>query len=288
MPDEIAARLPNARRMLVRGTGPLTRLKANVLRLMCFVEHFRTVRHTQIFAQDHISCASRLIGRCKYTLIEDAPGIFGRVDSCGAFHFDEPRNAVSRAWSSIVHGSVFGHAAGRNSQCINRWVTQESDLATESLAGRHYEHINMHTLWDECPDDKRREILRIFCGRPDPQLEMAGTPETLILTQPLMEHHGLTEDEMRAVYAPSVEAYRDGGVVVKSHPNDSFDFARHFPSVQVLNTLLPMQFLCFLGLNFKRVVTVSSSSVSGFPSSVEVVRIDVSGNPKLSVLGRAQ
>ena len=257
MPEEIAARLPNAKRMLVRGNGLRARAKANLLRLLCFVERIRAVRGTQIFAQDHLSCASRLIGGRAYTLIEDGPGIYPRV------------------------GSVFGHTCGRNQQCENRWVTQPSDLSSPALAGRRAELVDLRALWDGSSDEKRREILRIFCGGRDPRAEPGADCETLFLTQPLMEDCGLSEDEACEVYAPFVERYRAGGVAVKTHPRDGFPFLRRFPGAKPIDTLLPMQLLCLSGMRFRRVVTVCSSAADFLPPEIEVVRIGTSVNPKL-------
>lgn len=281
MPEEIASRLPNARRMLVRGNGLRARAKANLLRLLCFAERVRAVRGTQIFAQDHLSCASRLIGRRSYTLIEDGPGIYSRVDTLAEHRAKSFSGALDRLWSSLVRGSVFGHTCGRNPQCENRWVTQPSDLSSPALAGRRVELVDLRALWDGSSDEKRREILRIFCGGRDPRAEPGADCETLFLTQPLMEDCGLSEDEACEVYAPFVERYRAGGVAVKTHPRDGFPFLRHFPEAKPIDTLLPMQLLCLSGMRFRRVVTVCSSAADFLPPEIEVVRIGTSVNPKL-------
>ena len=68
-------------------------------------------------------------------------------------------------------------------------------------------------------------------------------------------------------------------------PRDGFRFVENFPQVKPVETLLPVQFLLLFGMRFRRVVTVSSSSAFAFPPSVEVVRIDVSGDSRLAVLG---
>ena len=281
MPEEVAARLPNARRMLVRGTGASDRLKANLLRLWCFAERFLNVRRTQIFAQDHISCASRLIGSSPYTLIEDGPGIYSRAGTLAEHRPREAHGRLRRAWSRLLHGSVFGHTCGRNPQCENRWVTQERDLRSEALAGRRAELVDIRKLWEGASEGKRREILRIFCGDRDPRAEPGAGCETLFLTQPMTEDCGLSEEEVCAVYAPFVERYRAGGVAVKAHPRDGFPFERRFPGVKRVDTLLPMQLLCLSGMRFRRVVTVCSSAVDSLPEGIEVVRIGTSANPKL-------
>ena len=272
--------------MLVRPKSLLSRIWANMLRLDCFVEHLRTVRHTQIFAQDHISCASRLIGSCPYTLIEDSPGVFSRFEVALALRAAPPRGAVAGFLSRILHGPVFGKSCGMNPQCVCRWVTQASDLESPALANRKAELLDLQSLWQSSSDVKKAEILRIFCGDDNPLDKPGARCDTLILTQPLIEDFGLTEDEMRAVYAPAVARYAKSGVAFKTHPRDGFDFGRNFPEAKPVDTLLPMQFLCMMGMRFKRVVTVSSSAVKAFPPSIEVDYIDVSGDRRLAVLGR--
>ena len=281
MPEEIAARLPNAKRMLVRGTGAFARVRANALRAMCFLEHFRNVRGTHVFAQDHISCASRLIGRLPYTLIEDGPGIYSRVDTL-AEHCARPcRDMLRRLWSRLARGAVFGHTCGRSRQCVNRWVTQPADLDSPALANRTAELVDLRALWDSASREKRAEILRIFCGSRDPRADLGAVCETLFLTQPMMEDCGLSESEVRDVYAPYVGRYRTGGIAVKAHPRDGFAFTRAFPEARRVDTLLPMQLLCLSGMRFRRVVTVCSSAADSLPPEIEVVRIGTSANPKL-------
>lgn len=281
MPPEIVGRLPNAKRMLLRqADGVLPRLRSDVLRLKCFIEHFRAVRHTQIFAQDHISCASRLIGGCPYTLIEDGPGIYSRVDSLSEHCRKVGRGVFSRLWSRTVHGKVFGHTCGRNPQCVSRWVTRPADLASAALSNRRVELVDVRKLWVASSPEKQSAIIHVFCGGRRPDADAAQC-ETLFLTQPLMEDCGLTEKETAAVYAPFVERYRSSGMAVKIHPRDRFCFTRHFPDVKLVDTLLPMQLLCLAGVKVRRVVTVCSSAADSLPPEIEVVRIGTSANPKM-------
>ena len=180
-----------------------------------------------------------------------------------------------------MHGSVFGHTCGRNPQCENRWVTQPSDFLSPALANRRAELLDLRAMWDSAPEEKRTEILRVFCGSRDPRMEPGSRCETLFLTQPLMEDCGLSEDEAFDVYAPFVERYAAGGIAVKVHPRDGFPFMRRFPEAKPIDTLLPMQLLCLSGMRFSRVVTVCSSAADSLPEGIEVVRIGTSVNPKL-------
>ena len=284
MPHQIADNLVNARRMLIKTSTIASRIKAIYLRLKCFLEHFLTVRHTEIFAQDHISCAARLIGRCNYTLIEDSPGAFHRVSSPGYLSDAMPSQMISRIRLRIFGGPISGRVCGTNNQCMNRWVSQPSDKTAPALIGRKFELIDIKKLWQSSSQRKQAEILRILCNGRDPRQEPGAECQTLILTQPLMDDYALSEIEMRDVYAPFVERYSREGVAIKPHPRDNFPFQKHFPQAKIIDTLLPMQLLSCLGMSFKRVVTISSSAVRSMSPEIEVVYIDVEDNPKISLM----
>ena len=258
--DGTAQKLPHCTKIKRVKSMLLFRIKAAV--------KWPFIRHTKIYAQDHILIASGLIGRNKYTLIEDAPGVFAIYDKIAFLRIYE----VSR-WRRFKYGPVYQRHMGMNRQCVNRLITEYCDC--DALRGKRYELLDLRSLWQQA-DAAKQDFIRSVFGIGQP----SGDCDTIVFSQPLTVDCGLSDKEMADVYRPYIDKYA-GRVVVKPHPRDTFDWQAHFPGVTMLKTKAPMQLLCAMGYNFKTVITVFSTAISAMPADTEIIWIGTAVNDKI-------
>ncbi|MBR3223378.1 MAG: hypothetical protein IKF72_14255 [Kiritimatiellae bacterium] len=248
-------------------------------RFRMWILYLHKIADTEIYAQDHIAFSQALICGGKYTLLEDGPGFYRNCKNNKLIHpFKNSffrRIAVWFTWGRI-QGNIFG----LNKQCINRIVTTHKDLQSEVLKGRNVRYCNLRGLWQNSTDEKRKFVLNVFNFTDTLRLECQKA-ETIILTQPFCVDTDMTSDELANIYRPYVEKYKKEGVIIKSHPRDRTDYKKYFPYAICISVPVPMQLLVFVGVNFKRAVTVFSTAVSEFGKETELIILGTDVNEKL-------
>lgn len=284
--QEIFDRLPSARRFdMDQRRSRFVRL---AFRIKCFYHHFLFVRGRSVYAQDHLNCSSQLICRTNYTLIEDGPRSYSMNKDLPGRRLVEIENPFLNMAVYLMNGSVYLKSFGRNAQCVNRWVTTDEDADLYQRDGAKIERLDVGLMWRQASREKKEAISCIFNGDGfDWEVGLrSNCAETILLTQPMIEDCGLSEDEFATIYRACVDRYLPMGVVIKPHPRDKFNYKKHFPNCKVMSTRVPMQLLCAFGMNFKRAVTICSTAVSDFPEETEIVWIGNEINSKiLSVYG---
>lgn len=259
--------------------------KANALvrcgyRLKMWCLYLCRIRGTEIYAQDHITFSQALICGGKYTLLEDGPGIYRNCTKNRVIHpFKNSFLRMLLVW--FTWGRIQGNILGLNNQCINRIVTDSKDVDAEILKGRKFQLFDLRDLWMNSTIEKQQFVLKVF-GMTEELRRECCKAETIILTQPFCDDAVLTQEEMVEIYRPYVEKYKEGGVIIKNHPRDWNDYKKYFPDAICVNTAVPMQLLLFVGINFKRAVTVFSTSISDFPKGTELIVLGTTVHPKLS------
>ena len=281
LPDKVLSALPHAKRFCIDIRR--SRLVRLLFRLKCWIYHLTVICNTQIFAQDHLHCAPQLICRGKYTLIEDGPNAYTLNRNAIGHVFPDTRNPFFLLSLYLIGGAIYLKTMGRNKQCENRWVTSSEDVRSFQREGVKFDVLNVRTLWQNASDEKRKMILDIIDGRSS-RFDFSGLSrecKTILLTQPMTNDCGLSDEEQVALYRPFVERYSDGGVVVKPHPRDKLEYEHWFPNCRILRTRVPMQLLNAFGLDFDRVITICSSSVSDMSANVELIWIGTEANDKI-------
>ncbi len=251
-----------------------------IWRLRMWLVHLRKISGTKIYSQDQFGFMQPLICGAKYTLLEDGPGCYksrmiakkNRPWRNGFWR----RLMVWMTWGRI-QGGIFGY----NRQCIDRIVTEPSDMNADILKGRKHTFYDRRELWRNSSDEKKQLILNVF-GMSDDIVRKCQNADTIILTQPFYDDIAdMTQDEIAEIYRPQIEKYRSNGVVLKVHSRDVVDYKKYFPDIVCLTTPVPMQLLIYLNLGFKRAVTAFSSAVSDFPKGTEIIVLGSGVHPKV-------
>lgn len=243
-------------------------LRLKLIRLLKYNWRFIFAKH---YALDHLPFSPQYLGFSRYVLLEDAPGILRRVEKDQIrLYPNEKRDFLWYVNAWFYHGGCWKNIWGQNVFCKNIIISDPKDVESGLLKNKHFTLVNLKKMWDKKKDSQKQWFMS-FLGLDTRKLKQWEKAKTLILTNPWITDNILTEEEYISCYKSSIDKYKDTGVIVKPHPRDHFDWHKHFPELQVMDTIVPMQILCFLGVQFDRAVTVASTAVTSFPSETEIV-----------------
>lgn len=244
------------------------RVKVIRFRLKCLFNTL-TNKSSSFFGQDHLPFSAPLIGSHNYTLIEDGPGVFSIYKGLSGLSFNYKAHNLFHRIRNIMYGPITERYLGNNPQCVNRIITRY-DEKSDLLKDKKYTLVELNALWSNSTENKKNLILEVF-GVDKKELELLQRPH-ILLTQPLMVDCGFSEEEEVLMYKNIIEKYsNEGSIVIKPHPRDLLDYNKYFPTIPVMKTKAPMQLFGAMGYDFKKAITISSSSVSCFTSSTEIV-----------------
>lgn len=235
-------------------------------RIKCLKYRHR-LKHSIIFAQDHLYFSPALIDNLKYTVLEDCPNFFtvlhSRVPKQPPF---EP--SLGAYWQNFKFGRIYQRYGGYNPWCINRIVTTKSDKQLFDTLNLNSEEVELEGLWKNASENKRNYIMEVFLLHDTKNLTKR---RVVIFSQPLKEDAGLSVNEIVSIYKPYIEHYGEKNILVKVHPRDRFDYKKLFTNIETLQTKAPQQLLTLMGLTFDVAITVCSSAVSSMGQGCKVI-----------------
>lgn len=277
--DRIASRLPVVYKFDTKDQFGRVRFWGLLkFRIKTILIHLFYILPTKVYGLDHLPFFEMILGFKKYILLEDAPEIFTR---CLEVRIVSPRTAPMTVKGYICHWLRFGVLTGRrfgsNGQCVNRILTDPKDVSSPILRGRKYELVDLKGLWAKASEVKRSFIREVFGIETDIMKSVEGC-STLFFTQPYYDDLKLTTEEWMSVLDPVL---KQSGVAIKIHPRDTFDYAKYYPNVPILNCAAPMQLLCLDPVPFKKAITINSTAVSAMPDCVEKVVLGAGVHPKI-------
>lgn len=132
--------------------------------------------------------------------------------------------------------------------------------------------INLELLWQQKDERGKEWILNIFMPNGfDPKL--LKRYDILLLTQPITEQSEgyFSESEKIKVYRLLLKDYNESNVLIKVHPTEVTDYSLYFPSAGILTGVCPMELLSFLGIAFKKTITVNSTAIFNMKETGEKI-----------------
>lgn len=251
-------------------------------RIKSLIKYRWKIAGTNVYAQDHMGYMQCLIGMSKYTLLEDGPQIFGRLDMKDLYSgvIYQNRLGPRRLMNIIKYGSVYGREWGRNVQCINRIITHPDDTKTKWLVNNKYTLCDIQTYWNNSSEEKKKYILNVF-GLTKELVEKYRNVDTILVGDGVVEQDGITEQELIDVYTPVVQKYAKNGLLIKPHPYTVVNYKKYFPFAEIIPADIPMQLLVLLGMKCKYAITLFSSAVSLLPKETKIVWLGTECLPRL-------
>lgn len=292
--------LPDSRCVFKMGTP------AAVLwfRFKCLFK-WRFVKNTEIYAVDFLTIAPMLIGRNKYTLLEEAPNLYTRKYESetdiynpdnlfypsilkkiphkkgGAFDITSKKSFIWKLYARVTHGRIYRDIFGTNEQCINRFYTNKSEESSVYLQNCKATYLDYNELWANSSDIKKQFILKVF-GLNTDILSILKKAKVVVYTNPLMEDCGLTEQEVIDIYSPFINKYLSEGVIIKPHPREKmFDYNKNFPNCLVVPQTVPSQLFGLFDTIFNTAITVFSSAITSLPADTKIIWIGTKIHPRI-------
>lgn len=243
--------------------------------------HFVNVRHKKIYGQDHNCIFGLLTWSRPYTLLEDAPGVFGRLPSVPYYMALVGERSFFKVLLHVLRfGIIPSRTFGQGPNCRNIIITEKSDLESPLLNNKHSTLVNFNAMWSASSDEKKQFVLGVF-GITAAVIKQFSECDTLFLTQPFREDCGVADAEWIAIVGGIVKKY-PGKFMIKVHPRDGFQYEQEFPQVKVFKAPVPQQLISIFGTNVKRVITINSSAIYSFPDDVEKIILGSQINEKIA------
>lgn len=249
------------------------------LRFFKYVD-FPFLKTSEIFAYD-LPYGSLCIGNRNYNLLPDAPNCLtlnSQYDSAEYIRMQNHSNSMIGKLQRLLFGDLFVHYFGDNKQCKAIYLTEEN--TTHVLEGKEVHIQSLQEMWEKSSERKKEFLMRLFNITPNTILFLNSRPN-LFFSQPLMNDCGLSESEYVAVLTKIFHNYPPNSLIIKTHPRDKFDYTKHFPDISLFSEPISSQFLHLMGATPKKIITITSTAIEGFPESIECDYYGVHLHPKL-------
>lgn len=227
-----------------------------------------------------------LLRGLKMNYIEDGPFVFDIWETSLLFkswQAGKEAHPVKRLVRRLLYGEYYLNPVGTSDMVKTIYSSHPTEKPY--YKNKQYVVIDLPTAWEQSSKEKKEYLLSVYDITPA-DLAMLKSRDTIILTQPMYIDKVMSEQEQIDVYRRMVEQYGEANCIIKPHPRDLIDYGRLFPKAIFFNKAVPMQLFAILGVNFRKVVTVNSSSALSFGKDADIdwwaERLDY---PKIIVSG---
>ena len=229
------------------------------------------LRHSKIYAQDHLLTDFLLLKGHEYTLLED--GLENYLEH--PFKFKLKR--ILKRLPFFPNG-VF--TWGDSSNCKLRLLSHAPE--TNSLLNKkEFMLIDFAKWWHDSEKEKQEFILRVF-NVSQKDLELFEKFDHLLLTQCFSEAKMMSEEGKIQCYKNIIEHFSlsPENTIIKTHPSEMTDYTKALPGFQVCTKKIPIELIAIHLKKSTQVYTVSSSGVFIFPRT-QVTWCDTAFSPEL-------
>lgn len=226
-----------------------------------------------VYGGDHLTGAGYFIKNHEFHVIED-----GIINYYSMPEVDKQIDRESAVLKMFKYATYLYYPYGFSKNVRKIYLTKECD-APLKLKNK-IEIISLKEMWDNSDENKKSEILQVF-GLDKSLLEELAAKENILLTQPFSEDKVLTENEKIEIYKDIMRNYDEKSTVIKTHPREKTDYRTAFPKAVILDKPFPFELFSLLNTDFKRAVTIFSTSVMNLGENVQIDFYGTKINEKL-------
>jgi len=231
------------------------------------------LRTAQIFGHDHLEFSAFIIGKRNYTYIEDGPKVLSvyQKNITNNYHWQSGaifsiKHIVKKILNYLISG-IFGHPIGNNKQCEALILTLDDNA--HYISGKIKRVIPLNAAWKDISENKKQYIYKIY-DLTENDIAAFQSKTHIILAQQFSSDGYISDADQFKIYEQIIQRYDPSVLILKPHPRDSFNYKKYFPNICVFSKPIPMQLLVLVGCsNFRKAITVCSSSINFFPDTVE-------------------
>lgn len=224
-------------------------------------------KDAKLFANDHLWSSSAIIGRHKYTLLEDAARI------CSMYWYGKKRtdmeyNRKTKSYKlrRLLLGPVEVHPHGDNVCCTELLLT--TDDHPDYIKNKLIYKLNWNGLWETFSSWKKDFLMKTYDFSLE-DIDYIKSGKVILFTQPLYPDF-VSKEEHEKIYRSIISNYSAEELLIKPHPRDSFQYETISSNLRVFRKRIPSQFFDMLGIHFNTAATVSSSAVMNFEYPIKI------------------
>jgi len=124
--------------------------------------------------------------------------------------------------------------------------------------------------WEKIPSNEKKEILYLFDVPLQDLNEIAHSGRNVFFLSSGFVPQFCTEEEWIRICKKMLSPYDLKHVVIKLHPGEPIDYKKYFPECHILQANFPFEFVYFLQVPIKKVVSVRSTALYGFLDSEQI------------------
>lgn len=226
-----------------------------------------------VYGGDHLTGAGYFIKNHKFHVIED-----GIINYYSMPEVDKQIKRESFLLKMFKYATYLYYPYGFSKNVTKIYLTKNCSIP-DCLKNK-VETISLKNLWDNLSPQKKEEITHVF-GLEKSLLKELSFKENILLTQPFSEDKIINEEEKINLYKEIMKNYDEDKTVIKTHPREKTFYKDVFPKAVILDKPFPFELFTLLDTNFKRAVTVFSTSVMNLGKNVQVDFYGTKINDKL-------
>lgn len=236
------------------------------MKMYSFMKNFvseNNLKGLTVYGGDHLTGAGYFIKNHEFRVIED-----GIINYYSMPEVDKQIKRESFLLKIFKYATYLYYPYGFSRNVSRIYLTKETDDIPERLKNK-VEFISLKKLWDNSSKEKKNEILYVF-GLETSLLKELSEKENILLTQPFSEDKVVTEEEKIEIYKNIMKNYDEEKTVIKTHPREKTFYKDIFPKAVILDKPFPFELFSLMDSNFKKAVTVFSTSVMNLGKDVEI------------------
>lgn len=216
-----------------------------------------------VYGGDHLTGAGYFIKNHEFRVIED-----GIINYYSMPEVDKQIERENFLLKMFKYATYLYYPYGFSKNVRKIYLTKETDNIPKRLKNK-VEFISLKNLWDNLSKEKKNEILYVF-GLDSSLLKELSKMENILLTQPFSEDKVVTEEEKIEIYKNIMKNYDEEKTVIKTHPREKTFYRDIFPKAVILDKPFPFELFSLMDSNFKKAITVFSTSVMNLGKDVQI------------------
>lgn len=219
-----------------------------------------------IWAYDDWSACRALIGRRKYTFLEEGTGSYIMPDTL----VTKGKRSFPKRLASFME-SPFGFRTLATTPQAEKIILTGMAKIPEcwSTRKKDIEIISMQCLWDRSSDEKKDFIMKMFDFEPEDAEELRKR-DIIFIEQCFFDEDRITFDENTEMLRKIFSHYDHSRIIIKTHYRSTVNYRKIFPDIFVIDKPIPMELIALCGERFTKAITINSTAVLQFPEDVEI------------------
>ena len=121
--------------------------------------------------------------------------------------------------------------------------------------------LDLQKKWQNLTENEKNKILYVLgCDIEKIRTLVMNGRENILLTQPYYRVDGINKKGFVLGYKDILKNYDNDSVIIKTHPEDVFDYESNFPNCVVLRDKFPFELCYFSKIPFKKIISINSTA----------------------------